>query len=102
MNKPESIPADLVFEHWRKDPDYLRAFQDLEDEFAMARMFINARSEAGLAQQELAEKMGASQTYIARLEGRKKMPSTRILNRIAKATGNRVVINFVPLVANRS
>jgi len=46
--------------------------------------------------------MGASQTYIARLEGRKKMPSTRILNRIAKATGNRVVINFVPLVANRS
>ena len=68
----------------------------------MAQMFINARSEAGLTQQELAEKMGASQAYIARLEGRKEMPSTRTLNRIAKATGHRVVINFEPFEANRS
>jgi len=102
MSKLKSIPADLAFEQWRKDPDYLREFKALEDEFAMAQLFINARSEAGLTQRELAEKMGTSQAYIARLEGGKEKPSTRTLNRIAKATGHRVVINFEPLEANRS
>jgi predicted transcriptional regulator len=41
--------------------------------------------------------MGPSQAYIARLEGGKKKPSTRTLNRIAKATWHLVVINFEPL-----
>jgi len=102
MNKPKSIPVDLAFEQWRKDPDYLRQFKALEDEFAMAQLFINARSEAGLTQQELAEKMGTSQAYIARLEGGKEKPSTRTLNRIAKATGHRVVINFELLESSHS
>ena len=41
--------------------------------------------------------MGPSQAYIERLEGGKEKPSTRTLNRIAKATRHRVVINFEPL-----
>ncbi len=102
MSKLKSVPVDRAFERWRKDLDYLREFKALEDEFAMAQMFTNARGEAGLTQQELAEKMGTSQAYIARVEGGKERPSTRTLNRIAKATGHRVVINFEPLEASHS
>jgi len=49
---------------------------------------------SSLTQQQLAEKMQTSQAYIARLEGGKEKPSTRTLNRFAKATGHRVVIEF--------
>ena len=96
MSKSKTIPVERAFEDWRKDPNYVREFRALEDEFAMAQLFINARGEAGLTQKQLADKMGTSQAYIARLEGGKETPSTRTLNRIAKATGHRVVIKFEP------
>lgn len=93
----KTIPVQLAFDAWRKDPDYRREFAALEDEFALAQTFIHARGAAGLTQQELADRMDTSQAYIARLEGGKERPSTRTLNRFAKATGHRVVINFEPV-----
>lgn len=95
--KMETIPARVAFDAWHKDPEYMAEFAALEDEFALADQFIRARGAAGLTQQELAERMKTSQSYIARLEGGKETPSTRTLNRFAKATGHRVVINFEPL-----
>ncbi len=93
----KTIPIERAFKEWRKDPDYVREFKSLEDEFALAQLFISARGAAGLTQQELAEKMKTSQAYIARLESGREKPSTRTLNRFAKATGHRVVIEFEPV-----
>ena len=95
----KTIPAQLAFNEWRKDPDYVQAFKSLEDEFELAQLFIQARGEAGLTQQELADRMKTSQAYVARLESGREKPSTRTLSRFAKATGHRVVINFEPLGA---
>lgn len=61
----------------------------LEGEFALAAALIRARADAGLTQEELAERMGTRQEVIARWEGGKVMPSTRTLARLAKATGTR-------------
>lgn len=99
MNKAikKTIPVQKAFDEWHKDPDYVREFKSLEDEFALARLFIKARGAAGLTQAELAKRMNTSQAYIARLEGGKEKPSTRTLNRFAKATGHRVVIEFEPI-----
>jgi len=94
----KTIPVQRVFDAWRADPDYVREFKNLEDEFALAELFIHARGAAGLTQRELAEKMKTSQAYVARLESGKEKPSTRTLNRFAKATGHRVVIEFRPLM----
>ena len=101
MTKEEKkpVPVQLAFDEWRKDPDYVREFKNLEDEFALAQLFIHARGEAGLTQQELADRMKTSQAYVARLESGKEKPSTRTLSRFAKATGHRVVISFEPLGA---
>ena len=96
--KNKTIPVQLAFDEWRKDSDYVREFKSLEDEFALAQLFISARGAAGLTQQELAEKMETSQAYIARLEGGREKPSTRTLNRFAKATGHRVMIEFEPVI----
>ena len=94
------IPVEEAFKEWRKDPEYMREYNALEEEFAFSEKIIKARSAAGLTQQELADRMKTSQSYIARLEGGRETPSTRTLNRFAEATGHRVVIKFEPIAAH--
>jgi ribosome-binding protein aMBF1 (putative translation factor) len=57
---------------------------------------IEARTRAGLMQDELASRMDTSRTVIARLESGRSLPSTRTLKRFAAATGSRLAISFVP------
>lgn len=54
-----------------------------------SRAVIRARTTAGLTQAQLAERMGTSQSYIARLESGRTLPSTRTLLKVAEATGAR-------------
>jgi len=81
---------------WMKDPEYRREYDALEEEFALASAIIEARSRAGLTQEELAAKMETSQSAIARLESGRMIPSGRTLKRFAKATGTRLRISFEP------
>lgn len=81
---------------WMKDPAYRREYEALESEFALATVLIRARADAGLTQEELAERMGTRQESVARWEGGKVMPSTRTLTRLAQATGTRLRISFAP------
>src|SRR5207302_1032262 len=59
------IPVEESFAAWRKDPEYEKAFNALEDEFALAAAMIEARAHAGLTQQQLAERMHTTQAVIA-------------------------------------
>ena len=55
---------------------------------------LAARTAAGLSQAELAERLKTAQTNIARLERSGSVPSTTTLQRVAKATGHKLVISF--------
>ncbi len=90
------IPVEESFAHWREDPEYLKAYDALEDEFALASALIDARAAANLTQEELARRMGTTQPVIARMEGGKVMPSSRTLAKLARATGTRLRIIFEP------
>lgn len=79
---------------WMKDPEYRRQYDALDGEFALAAEVAKARSRAGLSQAELARRMKTTQSTIARLESGRGKPSTRTLDRFAKATGHRVKISF--------
>jgi transcriptional regulator with XRE-family HTH domain len=81
---------------WMKDPAYRREYEALEGEFALAAALIRARADAGLTQEQLAERMGTKQEVVARWEGGKVLPSTRTLTRLAKATGTTLRISFAP------
>ena len=84
-----------LHEQWMQDPAYRNAYEQLEPEFALARALIEARTKAGLTQ--LAERMHTTQSVIARLEGGQVQPSTRTLERFAKATGTRLKISLSSL-----
>ena len=86
---------------WMTDPEYRREYEALEEEFALASAIIEARSRAGLTQEELAVRMETSQSAIARLESGRTIPSGRTLKRFAKATGTRLCISFEPTKSAR-
>jgi len=90
------IPVCESFAKWRENPEYLAAYEALEEEFALAHALIEARAHAGLTQEEVARRMGTTQAVIARLEGGRVRPSTRTLDRFARATGTRLKISFEP------
>lgn len=85
---------DELFAEWRKDPAYVREYAALEEEFALAAALIKARADAALTQEELAVRMGTTQSAIARLESGRSRPSTATLAKFAKATGTRLRVSF--------
>lgn len=83
-----------LHKHWMAEPTYQEAHAALEGEFALAHELIAARVRAGLTQEELAQRMGTTQSAIARLEGGKRMPGVRTLEKLAEATGTRLVVRL--------
>ena len=57
---------------------------------------IEVRTRAGMTQEQVANRMKTTQAVIARLEGGGSKPSTRTLERYAKATGSRLRITLEP------
>lgn len=88
------VSADALHAKWLKDAKYRKAYDDLDEEYRLASVMIEARARAGLTQEELAARMKTKQAVIARLESGRVKPSTRTLERIARATGHRLRIVF--------
>ena len=90
------IAVEEVTNKWMKDAEFRGDYDALEDEFALASALIKARGDAAMTQEQVAQAMGTTQAVVARLEGGKTMPSTRTLERFAKATHTRLRISFEP------
>ena len=83
-----------LHERWSVDPDYREHYDALRPEFELARALIEARARAGLTQAQLAARMKTSQSVVSRLESGQAHPSTKTLEKIARATGTRLRIAF--------
>lgn len=94
--KRKFIPVEEAAKKWMKDPEFRAEYDALEEEFALAAALIRARGEADMTQKEVAQAMGTTQAVVARLESGRIMPSTRTLQRFAKATRSRLRISFEP------
>jgi predicted transcriptional regulator len=75
-------------------PDVRAEYDALADEFTLARDMIAARARAGLSQAEVAQRMGTTQSVVARLESGKRPPSLRSVQRYAQAVGARAVVRI--------
>ena len=87
---------------WINGSKYRKAYEALEDEFAVAKAVIAARNRAGLTQMELARKMGTTRPVVARMEGGRMQPSLRTLQRLAQVTGSKLTIRFEPCPAEHT
>lgn len=76
------------------NPQVKKAYDGMASEFAIAKELIAARQRAGLSQAQVAERMGTSQSAVARMESGQ-LPSIKSLLRYAKATGAKPVIKLV-------
>lgn len=90
------IRIDDLHKEWMKDANYRREYDALEEEFSLIASLIEARTRAGLTQEQVAHRMKTTQAVIARLESGGSKPSTRTLERFAAATGSRLKITFEP------
>jgi ribosome-binding protein aMBF1 (putative translation factor) len=90
------IPVKEIGKTWMKNPKFKEAYDALEDEFVLAEALIDARSQAKLTQQDVAERMDTTQAYVAKMEGGRVNPSLKTLQRFAAATGTKLKISFEP------
>ena len=81
-------------ERLMKDPAFREEYERADEEYALAEAMVRARMAANLTQSQLAERIGTTQSAIARLEGGSLSPSVRTLRRYAEATGMRLTIGF--------
>lgn len=69
-------------------------YDAMAGEYAIARELIAARTRAGLSQSEVAQRMGTTQSVVARLESGKRPPSMRTVERFAQAVGGHLVLRI--------
>ena len=97
--KFKPVPHDhtAFIEKARKREGFKKAYDDLEEEYALVREMLAARSRVGLSQEAVAERMGTTKSAISRLEGSgKHAPSLTTLKKYAHAVGCHLEIKFVP------
>ncbi len=73
-----------------KDPEFKQAWDELELEYQVADLLIKLRNEAGLTQAEIAERIGTTQSAIARMESGKVLPKLDSLYKIARTCGKKL------------
>jgi len=87
------------FEDFKKElfsarPEVKAAYDDLEPEYKIIEAVIRHRIEKNLTQKQLAEKMGTTQSAIARLESGNANPSLAFLKRMAAALDTKLEISL--------
>ena len=78
-------------------PEVKAAYDASAEEFAFLNEVLRARAESGLTQAQVAERVGTTQSAIARLESAepKHSPSIATLQKYAKALGYTVQVKLV-------
>jgi len=77
--------------------DVKAEFEKLSDEYALLDEFLKARSDQGLTQAQVAQKIGTTQSAVARMESGsgKHSPSLATLSKYAEALGCKLEVRLV-------
>lgn len=78
---------------------FKEAWDSLEQQYGLLKVFIEARKSAGLTQEEIAKKMGTTKSVVSRLESsfdsEKHSPSFGTLKKYAMACGKTLSVSLV-------
>ena len=79
-----------------KDPEFAKAYEEIQPEMSVIRAIVEARTSQNLTQKELSERTGIAQTEISKLEKGTRNPSVKLLQRLADGMGMVLNISFTP------
>jgi ribosome-binding protein aMBF1 (putative translation factor) len=77
-----------------KDPGFKAAWEAFDLEHQVADLLVKLRAESGLSQEELARRVGTTQSAIARMESGDGAPFLQSPAKIAKACGKRLELSI--------
>jgi transcriptional regulator with XRE-family HTH domain len=98
MNRKRNDDFNAYLHEQLKDPMFAAVYEEEAEKVDLAIKLLKIRQTAGLSQKELAERIGTTQSVIARMENPEYSGySVRMLRRIAAALGARLTIDFRPL-----
>ncbi len=86
--------ADLKTK-WLKDDAVREEYEAHSYEFEIAQALIEARTNAGLTQADVAKRMGTTQSAVARIEGASHLPSMKSIIRYATAIGAKPMLTLL-------
>lgn len=79
-----------------KDPEFVKAYEDLQPNMDIVKAILDARIKQNLSQKELSKLTGINQSEISKLESGERNPSIKLLQRLADGMGLTLKISFVP------
>lgn len=79
-----------IHKEWMKDPEFKKAYDELDLEYALIRAILDARINKGITQKQLAEKIGTKQSSIARFESGNYNPTLAFVQKLAGALGAKI------------
>ncbi len=91
-----SVPHEQVMEELLQDPEFARAYRELEPEFQIIRQVIALRNQQDMTQAELAKRVGTKQSSIARMESKGQIANLHLLQRVADALDARLEVRLIP------
>jgi predicted transcriptional regulator len=86
---------DRFLEEQLKDPEFADEWERAKPEFEVMKLLVEARSEMGMSQSELARRTGIRQPNISRLERGTCSPTLNTLSALAKGLGKKLKVSFV-------
>lgn len=91
-----ATPTDDLLERL-KDPEYAKLYGEENAKVDFAITLTKARKSLNITQRSLAEKLGISQPYVAKLEGGEANPTLGTVGRLLAAINLRLVTGTAPL-----
>ena len=92
-NKIKFKSFKLLHEKWMRDPEYKKAYDDLDIEFRLISAILDQRTRKGVTQKQLAEKVGTKQSAIARFESGASNPTLAFLKRRSEALDLKLTVH---------
>lgn len=77
-----------------KNPEFKKAYDDLEVEFTLHSLMIEQRIKKGMTQKKLAELAGTKQSSIARFESGRYNPTFAFVQKLANALGAKLKVEI--------
>ena len=85
-----------------EDPELEKMIQESSLNAELAQLIYQARTQAGLTQQQLADRIGTKQSVIARLEDAEyEGHSLSMLQKIARVLNQRLEVRLIPIAAEK-